>query len=140
MKRLPDWQARLFAELGAARSRPFAWGEHDCCCFAARCVDAMTGGALHERVQAEFDAYASAAEAARCLRDGGGLRATVTRFLQQQPVPWGRAAPGDLLLVRDDAGAEVIGVCEGSQALVAQTPAGYAPLPIDRALCAWKVG
>lgn len=139
MKRLPDWHARLQTEFEAARSRPFAWGEHDCCCFAARCVDAMTGGSLHERVRAEFDAYASAAEAARYLRDGGGLRDTVARFLKQQPVPWGQAAPGDVVLIRDGDEQETLGVCEGPQVLVA-TIVGVTPLPIERALCAWRVG
>lgn len=43
MHRLPDWEARLAAYLEPLRSRPFAWGRHDCCTFAAGAVEAMTG-------------------------------------------------------------------------------------------------
>lgn len=43
MHRLPDWDARLAAYLEPLRARPFAWGKHDCCLFAAGAVLAMTG-------------------------------------------------------------------------------------------------
>ncbi len=43
MHRLPDWEARLAAYLEPLRTRPFDWGRHDCCTFAAGAVLAMTG-------------------------------------------------------------------------------------------------
>lgn len=41
--RRPDWELALDAAISAALSRPFAWGSHDCCTFAAGVVKAMTG-------------------------------------------------------------------------------------------------
>ena len=41
--RLPDWQARLSAELAASQARAFDYGAHDCCIFAADCILAVTG-------------------------------------------------------------------------------------------------
>lgn len=38
-----NWPRHLTAALEAAMLRPFAWGRHDCCLFAADCVIAMTG-------------------------------------------------------------------------------------------------
>lgn len=42
MRRL-NWHQHLAETLQAAMTRPFLWGEHDCCLFAADCVQAMTG-------------------------------------------------------------------------------------------------
>ncbi|WGL97226.1 hypothetical protein QE177_08265 [Arsenophonus sp. aPb] len=39
--RHPNWVIRLPHTLRAAMSRPFLWGEHDCCLFAADCVIAV---------------------------------------------------------------------------------------------------
>lgn len=38
-----NWHQYLAQTLQAAMTRPFSWGEHDCCLFAADCVQAMTG-------------------------------------------------------------------------------------------------
>ena len=43
MQRLPDWRARLGAHIAAHRTRPFAYGAHDCATFAAGAVQAVTG-------------------------------------------------------------------------------------------------
>jgi len=43
VSRPPDWPERLLAALAAARDRPFRWGEHDCCLFAADLIEAVTG-------------------------------------------------------------------------------------------------
>lgn len=42
MRRL-NWHQHLAQTLQAAMTRPFSWGEHDCCLFAADCVQAVTG-------------------------------------------------------------------------------------------------
>jgi hypothetical protein len=41
--RLEGWEKRLFAELEAARHKPYVLGEHDCFRVACRVVDALTG-------------------------------------------------------------------------------------------------
>lgn len=38
-----NWHQHLAQTLQAAMTRPFSWGEHDCCLFAADCVQAVTG-------------------------------------------------------------------------------------------------
>lgn len=42
MRRL-DWEPALVGWLQACERRPFAWGRHDCCSFAAGAVTAQTG-------------------------------------------------------------------------------------------------
>lgn len=41
--RLHDWPERLSEVVAAARDRPFEYGTHDCCLFAADCIEAVTG-------------------------------------------------------------------------------------------------
>ena len=41
--RLVDWQERLWRVFDEEATVPFEWGFHDCCTFAAKCVDAQYG-------------------------------------------------------------------------------------------------
>lgn len=41
--RVPNWTARLAEVFAMAEGKPFAWGENDCCLFAADCCLAIAG-------------------------------------------------------------------------------------------------
>lgn len=41
--KLPGWQTRLLTTIEELTKTPFAWGENDCCIFAAKCIDAQYG-------------------------------------------------------------------------------------------------
>lgn len=65
LERLPDWWPRLRATVDAWEGRPFVWGESDCACFAAACVEAVTG---HDLMADRRGTYASRLQAAARLR------------------------------------------------------------------------
>lgn len=135
LQRLPDWPARLAACLAAARQQPFVWGQHDCVCFAARCVQAMTGCNPLQ----DLPAWASPLEARAVLRAEGGLQAAVTKRLRL-PVPAVLAMRGDVVLLprRLGGGRTALGVCLGGQ-VVAAAVHGLAVHSVGEALLAWPI-
>jgi len=56
---------RLAAFIDERRHRPFAWGEHDCCLFAADWVLALTGIDPAAALRARYDRELGAARLAR---------------------------------------------------------------------------
>lgn len=126
--RLSDWRSRLDAVL--RDPRPFAWGASDCCLFAARCVEAMTGVDL-----AAPYAYGDAREAAVLLEQHGGVEGIATASLG---APKGAlfAFPGDIVLV--EAPRPMLGVCVGHRVAV-QGSVGIEYVPLSSARKAWGV-
>lgn len=118
------------------KRRDFAWGQHDCCVFAARVADAMTDGDYVRRLLRQFD-YNSQADIDALFSANGGLRGLMTDFMGE-PVGWMQSAQGDVVLMLDAEDKEVLGVCEGS-AVICATAKGVIPLPMSRAVCAWKI-
>jgi hypothetical protein len=131
--RLPDWQLR-FADLVAARlSAPFAWGQHDCCLWAADVVQAITGidPAAHLRGQ-----YTDEKSALRLVRSLGGLEsiasaalgaATTARF----------ATVGDVVLITHER-ITTLAVCNGTS-LLAPGAAGLQAVAMPVDCLAWRV-
>jgi len=136
--RRPDWHLQFRLAVQAASARPFAWGDHDCCLFPARVADAITvDGDYVARLLAQFS-YRSKADVTALVATGRGLRAMMNAFMPSPEIPWGWAMMGDAVLLLDEADRRVLGVCEGAQALVA-AEVGVVPVPMGRALCAWRV-
>jgi hypothetical protein len=97
LRRLPDWPARFVAFVDEHESKPFAWGENDCCLFAAADVHAITGVDLVPR---DIERWNSSDAAAQLLRRERGLLGLVTSRLGA-PLPTPKLAQrGDVLLVR----------------------------------------
>lgn len=128
-----DWVLRLRAAIAAGAACPFAWGENDCCLFAARCVDAVAGtdwaGAL-------TGAYSTQRGAARFLYREGGLVEAVTRRLGHAQLG-ARARRGDLCLVRTQHGPG-LGVCLGPT-LAVMGPDGVDYCARGDAVLSWSV-
>lgn len=110
MKRLDDWQLRLNDTVEAARERPFVWGKHDCCMFAASCVEAMTG----ENHMAHFiGTYNDEQTAKTALKNLGA--GTLFRSLQKifgKAYPPAMAQRGDIVYRRVNKMPSV-GICMG---------------------------
>lgn len=79
--RHPDWFWRLCEEVLSRAALRFRWGTHDCCTFAAACIDAMTGS---RQLPLLRDQYHSEASAREFMRMHGGLAETITLFLGEQ--------------------------------------------------------
>ncbi|HED3137406.1 DUF6950 family protein [Citrobacter farmeri] len=101
----PDWQNRLNAVMKAAIERPFSWGKHDCCLFAADCAQAMCGDDYAADWRGAYDSEPGAKKA--ILRGGGSLEKVIARYLDEVPVKL--AQRGDIAIV-ENGGAKCAGV------------------------------
>lgn len=130
-----DWQPRLLKALKELAQTPFQYGAHDCVLGAAAVADEITVDGDHvKRILASYK-YSNRDDALGEVERGGGLQKMVTEFLNREPIPWGWARAGDAVLVDDFEGKRVLGICEGAQVICA----GVGPLPMSRAVCAWRV-
>ena len=110
MQRLPDWRTRLGAHIAAHRTRPFAYGAHDCATFAAGAVQAVTGS----DPAAGLTGYTTRAGGLRRLRRNGledHVAFVASRFAE---IPVAGAGQGDLAVI-DAAGALSLGVVYGGR-------------------------
>jgi hypothetical protein len=127
-----EWQSAL-AELVAQRmAAPFEWGVNDCCLFAADAVRAMTG----RDPAADARGYTTERQAARVLKQLGGLEALASTRAGGEEVPPAMARVGDVVLGKMDR--ECLGVCTG-ETWHAPSAAGLVAAPMSAALKAWRV-
>jgi hypothetical protein len=135
MTRLPGWPARLIACVEAARDRPFAWGSHDCCTFAADCIQAVTGEDV--RARAGIGPYDNARVARKAL-GRGGLKGLATRLLGEPLAFPAHAGRGDVALIRLGRRAWLGVVIDARVACVG--PEGLVFVPRSGIAEAWPVG
>lgn len=128
----PDWHNRLIAVIRAAEKRPFLWGEHDCCLFAADCAEAMTGENFADGWRGMYDSETGAKKA--LLRGGGSLEKVLAKYLDEVPVKL--AQRGDIAVV-ENADTRCAGVIYGGAVWV-PGEAGLVCLRI-KPLSAWRV-
>jgi hypothetical protein len=130
--RFEDWPRRLDDYLREHERRPFAWGSHDCCTFAACCVEALTGENPMRRYR-----YRTERGALRALARDGGLERAVAVALAGREIPPLTAQRGDVVLFTYQ-GQPVVGVCVGTH-IASPGPAGLSRTPISAATRAWRV-
>lgn len=132
--RLKDWPSRLEASLLAARRRPFEWGAHDCCLFAAGAVEACTGVDL----AAEYrGGYSDEAGARALLEQLGGLQAMAGQVGPE--IAPRLAAAGDIGLA-DMGGGQSSLVVHSGQVWLGAGPRGLLVIPAGQVSTAWRVG
>jgi hypothetical protein len=129
--RLPDWPERLAACIAEQRHRSFAWGEHDCCQFVARAIEAMTGVNPLATIS-----YQSAKEALRLLRVEQGLLGAVTQRLGASKSVR-LAMRGDVVLLAGQK-RDALGIVTGEEALFASRK-GLASVTVLSCRAAWQV-
>lgn len=134
MTRLPDWHIRLHALVQERQAKPFAWGEHDCALWAADVVHALTG---EDPAKEWRGTYSTALEAARVLRELGGMEAMATRTLGEPIAPL-MARVGDVGLL-ESCGRECFAVCNGDH-WMAPGEHGLDVADLYAAKKAWRVG
>jgi len=132
MTRIREWQSALASVIEERMVAPFAWGTHDCCLFAADCVQAMTG---HDPAVDVRGAYADEKGAARVLKKMGGLEAIASTRCGKEVNP-AAARIGDVVL--GTAGRECLGVCTGEM-WHAPGEHGLLAMPMRDVLRAWRV-
>lgn len=144
MQRLRDWQERLAACLAERSDREFGWGTHDCCMFAADCVDACTGTDPAADLRGT---YADIAGALEVVQAQGGLPAIAAARLGEEIAP-ALAQVGDVgvlpAMPRHEgdplvqAFPHMLAVWSGAMWL-APWETGYVALPAEQALQAWRI-
>lgn len=133
MRRRQDWASQMARVVLAHRRVPHVWGQTDCCRFAARVVDAMTGSGLELQLRELYDDEASAQA---LIRFHGSLERAVTALLRQDPLGV-RARRGDLVLIE---GGDAVGICDG-QYVLAMGPDGIRDqVPRTEILRVWPIG
>lgn len=136
--RRDDWPERLHEAIEAVRGRPYALGDNDCLRLACAVVAGMTGVDFWPR----FAGYRTKRQAlARIARIAPSLAEAVTATLQVAPAPLVSARRGDLVLFRDEAGEDHLGICLGARvALLGEGGLLMAPADDRRLLCSWRIG
>lgn len=96
MTRFPDWQERLSRFFALHRTRPFRYGDWDCCLFAADAIQQVTG----VDIAAEFRGkYGSRREAYDLIRSVRLVAERVAALHGMQQVPITYARRGDMALI-----------------------------------------
>ena len=126
-----DWPERLADFMDDVREEPFAFGTHDCCQFAAKAVEAMTG----ENPAAPW-AYDGEWGAKALLDANGGVEGLVTLALGA-PVHPSRMQRGDVALADLEHGPTA-GICTGN-AIAFPAAVGVIFHPRSVARLAWRV-
>lgn len=130
--RIDGWESRLLYAL--QENRKFEWGACDCCLFAADIVRGISGVDPAEKFRGK---YKSKRGADRIISRLGGLRAAISAQLGDEIIP-NLAMRGDVVLL-NNAGREVVGVVNLSGQISAMGETGVVTLPINDAICAWRV-
>jgi len=126
--RVSGWEQRLDAAL--ADSRPFAWGESDCCTFAARCIEAVTGSNPASGMH-----YVDPFGAGRIIRRYGGIEG-IARHLFGASKPVLCATRGDVVML--DAPRRMLGICAG-HLIAVQAERGVEYVPLSAGVMAWSI-
>lgn len=137
--RFPDWEERLGRFIADRLGTSFAWGERDCCLFAADWVRTCTG---EDPAQGLRGAYSDEAGALGVIRRSGGFCRFVSLHLCQpmmrEPL---RASRGDLAAVAGESeDMPALGVVLGSRLAVLTPRAGLVQLPVTGIIAAWRIG
>lgn len=132
--RLRDWPGRFAALVDSARARPFEWGAHDCCLWAASAVGAITGSDPGSQWRGSYTTPRGALDVLEGL---GGLEGAGA--MTGKSIAVALAFVGDVGLVTWPDGVESLAVCSGHDWMCAGD-SGLIRLPLDAARAAWGVG
>ena len=135
MSRVEHWERLLAAAIETARTKPFAWGTHDCPTFAFETRTALTGG---EDVAALWRGrYSTALGGQRVMRRLGwtSLEEMGRTLLGDPRSAVLLAQRGDIVLADTDTG---FGICVGASA-VGMAPEGLVTVPLTSCRLVWAV-
>ncbi|MDS9468597.1 hypothetical protein RGQ15_13590 [Paracoccus sp. MBLB3053] len=139
LSRLPNWRARLAAEMDRQRRDPFAWGSHDCALgLAAGAIEAITGNDMAAEWRGR---YTTPLGALRVLRKAGHASFTdfVAAHLPEHDHP-DQADIGDIGLVESDGPVGVALCIVDASGVIVMTETGHGRRPRSDMTRAFKVG
>ena len=146
LRRLPNWPSLLDAYIDSQRQTPFEWGVHDCCLFAANCIQAITGIDVAPKWRKAYQSKDAAIHLANIFSQGGIKQvikdiAEVHHCVSIAPM---LAQRGDIIMFPGEHVGVTLGVVL-DQRLVAPGTKGLEFLPIAKVwhpstTKAWKIG
>ncbi|MFN3077472.1 MAG: DUF6950 family protein [Alphaproteobacteria bacterium] len=139
--RSQDWPILLNDALMAASERPFSWGRHDCCLFAADIVRAMTGEDAAAPFRGRYGTKRGAMRALKAFAGGGlpeAVRAIAKHHGWEELSPVALAGRGDLAMLDTEDGPS-LAICIGSRVAMAARDGGVAFLPLGSCYAAWRI-
>ncbi|MEY0062854.1 DUF6950 family protein [Providencia hangzhouensis] len=98
--RHPNWTIQLPEILQQAMNKPFSWGEHDCCLFAADCVIAVCGVDIAEKARGRYKTKSGAMRVLKAVF--GDLETGLSGFFQE--IDPNEAMRGDIVMFNGDDG------------------------------------
>lgn len=113
---------------------PFQWGVLDCCQFAARVAEQITG-----RDYSEGFEYWSESQAEAIISRSGDLSSLVSAILGQEPVSIEELEVGDPCLVSIPVQGEMMGVFNGRNAIIKMKARAH-QVDSSRILKGWHLG
>ncbi len=122
--------------LSTCRGRMFNWPEWNCVHFTGEWVAYAEGSRAILNGYTQYTLTPLAA--LRFARSLGGLRQAYTALLQRDPLPPLAARIGDVALF-DSPGAGVLGICNGTSAVILHPAGGFSSMPMGAASCVWKI-
>lgn len=120
----------------------FAYGERDCCLWVANAVEAMTGVDIAAAFRGRYHSRAEAMDLCEQYSGGRSIRYLVTKALREQGLvqaPASTAQRGDIVLVRRGTSYSLGIVGLNGREIVAAAEHAYLRLPLNLAVCAWRV-
>jgi hypothetical protein len=138
LTRRADWPERLAEVVAQANDRPYVLGEWDCLRFSCAVIEAMTG---HD-YWPQFGGYKTKRQAlVTIVRIAPTLGAAVTKVLEYASSSPLAARRGDLMLYRDSAGEDHLGIALGDTVAVLG-PDGllHVSLTDEGIQAAWRIG
>lgn len=135
--RLPNWPKLLAISIEMAKEKPFVWGTHDCCLFAADCANAITG---IDAAASLRGTYSNEGQATALVETNGGLASLVSSVCSG--AGWLRITPkqaqrGDIVCYSEND-SPALGICVGSQCAFL-SPSGITFRPLTKCSTAWRV-
>tara|TARA_R110002126_G_C10077971_1_gene463461 strand:- start:80 stop:469 length:390 start_codon:yes stop_codon:yes gene_type:complete len=128
--KLEGWEAKLNQAI--SETGEFQWGTNDCCMFAVRVVEALTG----EDHSKPYKGYKTAKGAASRLLKHGGVEGIATKQLGECKKPI-LAKRGDVVSFKTNDQI-ALGICVGDK-IAAVSEAGLITLSMREAINAWSI-
>lgn len=131
--RQQGWERILYEFIAARERMAFDWGKHDCCLFAADCVQAMTG---IDHAAPFRGKYSTEGKAKALLKPYGGIIGYLIAIFGDC-IPVSMARRGDVVAV-ETAHGTALGICTGAVSVHAGTH-GLVRISTLEAISAWRI-
>ena len=114
MKKLPQWEIRLFDFISSNKDKSFKWGKWDCCIFVIEAVRAMTETEIMK------PSWNNKLEALFFIKENGKtINSATTKFLKKsglKTIDKNFITAGDVVLLKDihNNNEQIMGICTGN--------------------------